>query len=254
MLNDIVEMRAFYNSALGQSANQALAMAMMRVWEPLPNERLLGIGYTRPWLERFESDTQITMSFMLAAQGATQWPRNAPSRTALVFDEELPLTDSSVDRILAVHTLEHSENPRETLMEFWRVLAPNGRLIIVVPNRRGVWARVETTPFGTGRPFSRSQLLKLLRDTNFTPAQETGALFFPPSRRFLAAKLSNQSERIGLHCWKTFGGALVVEAQKHLYQGLPVAERQSRRVFVPAIATQGTGRVRKPLDANRNRF
>ena len=51
-------------------------------------------------------------------------------------------------------------NPRELLREMWRVLAPNGRLLIVVPNRRGLWARVDTTPFGYGSPFSRSQLTK----------------------------------------------------------------------------------------------
>ena len=242
MHNDIVEMRAFYQSALGQRANHALAMALIRIWKPLANERLMGIGYTRPWLERFEADAQITISFMLAAQGAAKWPRQGPSRTALVFDEELPLMDSSIDRILAIHTLEHSENPRETLMEFWRVLAPNGRLVIVVPNRRGVWARVETTPFGTGRPFSRGQLLKLLRETNFTASAETEALFFPPSRRFLAVKMSNQIESFGLRAWPMFGGAIIIEAQKRMYQGLPVAARLSRRVFVPALSPQGVNR------------
>ena len=242
MHNDIVEMRAFYQSALGQRANHALATALMRIWEPMANERLVGIGYTRPWLERFEPDTQVAMSFMLAAQGAAKWPRQGPSRTALVFDEELPLMDSSIDRILAIHSLEPAENPRETLMEFWRVLAPNGRLLIVVPNRRGVWARVEATPFGTGRPFSRGQLLKLLRETNFTASAETEALFFPPSRRFLAVKMSSKIESFGLNFWPMFGGAIVIEAQKRMYQGLPVAERQSRRVFVPVLAPQGLNR------------
>ena len=39
----------------------------------------------------------------------------------------------------------------------WRVLAPSGR-VIVVPNRRGPWARADNTPFGHGRPYSRSQI------------------------------------------------------------------------------------------------
>ena len=58
-----------------------------------------------------------------------------------------------------VHALEHAEDPRETLKEMWRVLAPNGRLVIVVPNRRGLWASFEHTPFGSGRPYSRGQLI-----------------------------------------------------------------------------------------------
>ena len=242
---DIVELRAFYHSPLGKRASRAIGLALSRVWMPIPNERLVGLGYTRRWLDRFEPDTERTVALMLAAQGAVRWPRNGPSRTALVFDEELPLPDSSVDRILMAHALEHAESPRETLMEAWRVLSPNGRLVLVVPNRRGVWARIEHTPFGSGRPFSRGQIVRLLRDANFTMTAETEALFFPPSKRFLALRLTARLETWGLRLWPLFGGVLVIEAPKRLYQGLPVAERQSRRVFVPVLAPQGTvaGRV-----------
>lgn len=246
MHTDIVELRAFYHSPLGIRADHAIARALTRIWKPIPKERLVGLGHTAHWLERFESDTERTLAFMPAAQGASRWPRHGPGRTALVFDEELPLPDSSVDRILLVHALEHSENPRETLMEIWRVLAPNGRLVLVVPNRSGVWARVEQTPFGSGRPFSRGQLLNLLRQANFTMTAETEALLFPPSRRFLWFRLSSRLEAWGLRLWPVFGGVIVMEAQKRLYQGLPVAERQSRRVFVPVLAPQGSvaGRLR----------
>ena len=135
------------------------------------NERLVGLGYTLPWLDRFGADAERVFAFMPATQGAVNWPADGPSATALVFDEELPLVDSSIDRMLLVHSLEHAENPRETLKEIWRVLAPAGRVVIVVPNRRGIWARFEHTPFGTGRPFSRGQLNELLREANFTPGR-----------------------------------------------------------------------------------
>ncbi|WP_421856668.1 class I SAM-dependent methyltransferase [Oricola sp.] len=237
---DIVEIRSFYHSVLGQMATRSIGLALSRIWQPLPNERLLGLGYARPWLDRFEPDTERTLSFMLAAQGAVKWPREGASRSALVFDEELPLPDSAIDRILMVHALEHAENPRETLMEAWRVLAPNGRLVLVVPNRRGIWARFEYTPFGTGRPFSKAQLVKLLREANFTPGPMTEALLFPPARRPSLLRLSAQAERIGFRLWPVFAGVIVMEAQKRLYQGLPVAERQSRRVFVPVLAPQGS--------------
>ena len=48
--------------------------------------------------------------------------------------------------------LEWSEKPRDLLRELWRVLAPNGRLLLVVPNRRGLWARVDTTPVRLWQP------------------------------------------------------------------------------------------------------
>lgn len=214
-------------------------MAIAALWATIPNERLVGLGYALPWLERFGTDAERVLAFMPATQGAVNWPPQGPSQTALVFDEELPLSDSSIDRILMVHALEHAESPHETLKEMWRVLAPNGRLIIVVPNRRGVWARLEHTPFGTGRPFSRGQLNVLLRETNFTPGAVSEALFFPPTTRRALLRLYQPLERIGRRLWPMFSGVIVIEAQKRLYQGIPVTRRASRRVFVPVLSPQG---------------
>jgi SAM-dependent methyltransferase len=244
MNSDIVDLRSFYATMLGIVAEQSIAMALSSVWAKLPNERLVGLGYTLPWLNRFGGDAERVFAFMPATQGAVNWPVAGPSSTVLVFDEELPLGDSSIDRMLLVHSLEHAENPRETLKEIWRVLAPGGRVVVVAPNRRGVWARFEHTPFGTGRPFSRAQLNELLREANFTPSAWSEALLFPPSRRGWLMKFHNLLERSGRRFWPIFSGVIVVEAQKRLYQGLPVAQRASRRVFVPVLSPQGARTAR----------
>lgn len=98
---------------------------------------------------------------MPAAQGASPWPCNDKVATALVFEEDLPLPDASIDCILLVHALEYTENSFETLNEIWRVLAPNGNLIVIVPHRPGFWARNACTPFGYGEPYSRQQIARL---------------------------------------------------------------------------------------------
>ncbi|WP_454852194.1 class I SAM-dependent methyltransferase [Rhizobium binxianense] len=244
MHTDIVDLREFYHSELGRLAEQSIAMALSSLWVRLPQERLVGLGYAVPFLDRFQADTERTFAFMPAGQGAVNWPVGSLSSTALIFDEELPLPDSSIDRVLMVHSLEFAESPRETLKELWRVLAPGGRLIIVVPNRRGVWARMEHTPFGSGRPYSRGQLTHLLRETNFTPGATAEALFFPPSKLRPVLRLRRGFERIGRTLWPAFSGVIIVEAQKRLYQGLPVAVRASRRVFVPVLAPHGVPTTR----------
>lgn len=243
MNTDIVDLRAFYASPLGGLAERAIAMALSSVWAPLPNERLVGLGYALPWLERFGADAERVFSFMPASQGAVNWPIAGPSATALVSEEDLPLPNSSIDRMLLVHVLEHSESAHETLTEIWRVLAPGGRLVVVVPHRRGIWARMEHTPFGTGRPYSHGQLLALLRETNFTPGAWGDALFFPPSSSRSMIRFSQVLERAGRRFWPIFSGVVVVEAQKRLYQGIPVAKRVTRRVLVPALSPQGATRV-----------
>jgi len=246
MHTDIVDIRLFYSTRLGRLAERSIAMALAPVWSKLGSERLVGIGYTLPWLDRLAPDTERTFAFMPAKQGAVPWPAGGPSATALVFDEELPLPDSSVDRILMVHALEHSESPADTLQEMWRVLSPGGRLVIVTPNRRGLWARFEHTPFGTGRPFSRAQLTKVLRSANFTPAAWSDGLHFPPWRHRSLLRFSPAGERLGRRFWPIFSGVVVVEAEKRLYQGLPVTERASRRVFVPVLTPQAAPRTAMP--------
>jgi len=73
-----------------------------------------------------------------------------------------------------------SDDPEGLLREVWRVLAPSGRMMAIIPNRRGVWTRTDNTPFGHGRPYSRSQITQLLRQTWFTPTGWGEALFVPP--------------------------------------------------------------------------
>ena len=229
-------------------AEQSIAGALHGIWPKLPEERLVGLGFAVPFLDRFRAGAERTFAFMPAGQGAINWPTGELSSTALVFEEELPLPDSSVDRILMVHSLEFAENPRESLKEMWRVLAPGGRLVIVVPNRRGMWAQMDHTPFGSGRPYSRGQLTRLLRETNFTPGATAEALHFPPTRLFGLLRLRRGFERAGRYLWPAFSGVIIVEAQKRLYQGLPVAVRSSRRVFMPVLAPQGVASTR---DAHR---
>jgi SAM-dependent methyltransferase len=204
-------------------------------------ERLLGLGYCRPYLDKFAQDAERAFAFMPAPQGAVAWPSAESSCTALVFDEDLPLPDASIDRVLGVHAFEHAESPQNFLAEAWRILSPNGKLVLVVPNRRGVWARFDNTPFGYGRPWSRGQINKALGDAGYTVERWNEALFYPPFERYLRLGFAQASERAGRRLWPAFAGVIMVEATKKLYQGLPATERASRRVFVPALQPQGVG-------------
>jgi SAM-dependent methyltransferase len=135
--------------------------------------------------------------------------------------------------MLVVHALEHAESPRETLKEIWRVLAPAGRVVIVVPNRRGLWARMDTTPFGHGRPYSRSQINQLLRETWFTPTGWSEALYVPPVARGWFLRSAVAWERTGATLSAPFAGVHMVEATKQVYRAIPA--RREKRQLVPAL-------------------
>jgi SAM-dependent methyltransferase len=165
-----------------------------------------------------------------------RWPQDGASHSVLVDDDRLPLADESVDRLLAVHCLEVADSTRLLLREMWRVLAPEGRILLVVPNRRGVWARFDKTPFGHGRPYSRRQLDQLLVGAMFTPLDWGSALFFPPLGRPILLRSSTAWERVGASISPAFSGVLIVEASKELMApiiGRPAKSRRLRQ-FVPS--------------------
>jgi SAM-dependent methyltransferase len=130
-----------------------------------------------------------------------------------------------------------SERAGALLREMWRVLTPEGRLLLVVPNRRGVWARLDTTPFGVGRPYSRGQLEALLTDALFTPLQWTSALHMPPIDRQWLLRWATMFERVGARLWPGFAGVIIVEARKELMGALPApATAKRREKLAPAPA------------------
>jgi SAM-dependent methyltransferase len=240
MYLDVVDLRAFYGERLGLVARRLIAARLKERWPSLAGESLLGLGYATPYLRNLGEGAERVLAFMPQAQGVVNWPREGPNAAALVDEESLPLNDASIDRVLLVHCLETAHEERNQLREVWRVLAPGGRLLLVVPNRQGIWARTETTPFGTGRPFGRTQLTQLLRDANFSPLGWSEALYVPPFRRRSWVRTGATWERIGRWLWPAFAGVIIVEATKQLYQGLPARERaRLKPAFTPALIPPG---------------
>jgi len=213
---DVSELRDFYQTPLGQVVRRLLAARIRSRWAVARGQSVVGLGFATPYLGSFRTEAAHVAALMPSTQGALVWPRSGGVLTALVEEDQLPLGDASVDKLLAVHALEGAERVRPLLREMWRVLAPEGRLIIVVPNRRGVWARLDSTPFGYGRPYSRTQLTRLLEESMLTPVEWSPALFMPPVDKRLVVKSAVAWERVGARFTPGFGGVLVVEAKKEL--------------------------------------
>src|SRR5215472_17582837 len=235
MSSDVVDLRDFYRTGLGQVARRMIRGAIRRLWPDLHGMRLLGIGYPTPFLGVGLPETERTVAVMPAALGVLDWSPDGRNLVALANEGELPFADYSIDRVLLVHALETSEQVGPMLKEIWRVLAGGGRLLIIVPNRRGIWARLDRTPFGSGRPYTMSQLSRLLRDELFTPVGSETALFIPPLRKRMILRAAPACERIGKRWFPTFAGLVLIEATKQIY-AKPVAARAPRRrlVYTPA--------------------
>lgn len=243
---DVVDLRDFYSHRLGTVARHVVGRGIRRRWADTRGQRVLGIGYPTPYLGLFREEAERCIVFMPAAQGVVKWPSARPALSALVDEFELPLPDAAVDRVLLVHALEMSHDPTGLLREVWRVLASGGQLLAVVPNRRGLWARMDTTPFGHGRPYSRSQITSLLRDAWFTPIGWGEALYVPPIPRGWFLRSAIAWERAGSAISAPFAGVHLVEATKQVYRAIPA--KQKRRLMPslqPALAPSPGGAARQ---------
>jgi SAM-dependent methyltransferase len=234
---DVVDLKDFYARPLGRVVRRLLGRRIRDCWGDVKGCTLFGLGFTLPYLAPFRAEAERLGALMPAELGAIPWPERGPSLSVLADETELPIPDESADRILLVHMLEWSEKSRELLRELWRVLKPQGRLLLIVPNRRGLWARVDTTPFGHGSPFSRSQLTRLLKEAMFSPEEWRYALHMPPFHWRVLLRWPLFWERLGLVLWPKFSGVIMVEATKQVYAALPVREvRARRRRIVPVPA------------------
>ncbi len=217
MWTDVVDLRSFYASSLGLLARRLIGLRLRQVWPDLSGYRVLGIGFAAPFLGLFREEAERVLAAMPAGQGCMHWPAGNPNLVVLTDERALPFPDRSIDRLLLVHCLEGSAELRPLMREGWRVLADSGRLIVVVPNRRGLWARAEQVPFAQGRPYSMGQITRLLRDNLFIPLQSTTALFLPPLWARLFGPWAGTLEALGARWFPTFAGVLIVEAEKQIY-------------------------------------
>jgi len=236
MFHDVVDLRSFYAQPLGIVTRRLIGRAVRARFDNVRGLSVLGIGYATPYLGVFREECERALAFMPGAQGVTRWPSAAPTLAALVEETDLPLRAGMIDRVVAVHLLEMTPHAEEVLREVWRILAPGGRLLCVVPNRRGVWARVDNNPFGHGRPFSRGQITALLRDALFTPVSWDEALYMPPAPRNWMLRSAVAWERAGATLSLPFAGVHIVEATKQVYRPVQVKRKVSRlRVLEPVL-------------------
>lgn len=240
MRTDIAQFRAFYDSRLGTIARRLVRRRLRLVWPNVKGMAVVGIGYATPYLAPFVDEASHVVASMPAEQGAVAWPRAGPNRVTLADDTNLPFDDGAIDRVVVIHGLETSEVWRTLLRQIWRILKPDGRLIVVVPNRRGMWASMGDTPYGQGRPYSRGQMERLLGDSLFLAERWEGALYGPPVRARLVMRTGRAWERFGRFLYPGMPGVWIIEASKAMYAPAvppaPASTRARQQVTAPIAA------------------
>jgi SAM-dependent methyltransferase len=251
MRRDVLELRQFYASRLGQAAREMVARKVVEAWGDARALDVLALGYATPFVGAMQAQARRVVAAMPGQQGVEIWPGGARNLAALACEDALPFPNALFDRILLVHAIEESPDAVALLREVWRVLAPSGRVIVAGAARNGLWADAEKTPFGHGRPYSRAQLAELLREAELEPSGYTRALYVPPVSWL--AGWAEGFEQAGSRLWPGFAGLVLTEAVKQTFAVKPKGARvrsAARPVLLPApgaLTRAPLGRtVRKP--------
>ena len=240
---DVLDLRNFYfRTPLGRVAQRMIRDKLQSLWPPLAGQTVVGFGFAVPLLRPYLAQARRVIGLMPAPQGVMHWPMGEPNVSVLCEERSWPLATGFVDRLVVMHALEVSADPGAVLDESYRVLGPGGRAVFIVPNRAGLWARSETTPFGSGRPYSGSQLEALLRQHGFTPEHAMTVLVAPPSPRRFWLRTSAFWETLGRRAPWLAGGVLMVEVSKQVYAptrgGLGAVIRKPLKVLEGLPAAQ----------------
>ena len=243
MLDDVQGMAGFYATRHGRRTAVAVGRRLRAFWPDLRGQRLLGLGYAAPFLMPWRRHTSHCVDAVCGTAS-----RNRAS--CLVQDDQLPFPDGLFDRILLVHLVEHAANVTRTLRAVQRVLRDDGRLLLVVPNRTGLLAHSERTPFGEGAPFSSGRISRTLARSLFRVERIEGALFLPPVGIRGATLVAAAVDRLGHRATPGLSGVLIVEAVKDIHAALPVPAaatgRQLVRRLLPVPARLQAGRLTTP--------
>ena len=236
MRTDVVHLRESYRSPLGQLAKQRLREKVTAVWPNLNGLRVAGVGYPAPVLRPMLDEAASVLALMPAGQGVHRWPADQANHAVQVEEVDWPVGDAMVDRLILMHALETTEEIRPFLRECWRILAPGGRMLVIVPNRRGMWALRDHIPFGHGRPYTARQLRRAMQDNLFETLSADHALHLPPVIGSPLLRLLAPVEPVAGRWFARFGGAVVLEAEKRVGGMVPVAARVRR--YLPETAVR----------------
>lgn len=128
------------------------------------------------------------------------------------YSDCLPIQSEAIDIVLLMHQLELSKNPRAILEEVYRVLRPNGRLIMFGFNRWGV----KQLFYHEQKSCSVGKIKHLLSTLDFELNQHQTICFRPAFKNKLMAKKFLFLEAFGQFCFPYAGSVFMLCATKNI--------------------------------------
>lgn len=197
----------WYEKSLGKVVLMTEKVILDRLLKNTRRNDLLQIG--GPSDDRLIKNLRVTRSFFLDSRHS----QDHYSTFVQADSDCLPIRSESMDIVLLIHALEFSDHPVVVLQEAYRVLKPNGRMIIFGVNRWSLW-RLWSIP--VKKLFSAQIVKNKLRGMG-CDIELHQTLCFYPQIPFV--------EVIGQFLFPYGGAIYAIYATKNVYGVTPMTEQ-----------------------------
>jgi len=211
---------AWYQTKVGQYVDRTekkLVFSLLKSKKGLALDLGCGTGnYTLELYKRGFDVVGADLSLEMLKIAKQKLP-NVPFLKADAYN--LPFKDSTFDLVMSITMFEFLKEPEKAVSEIYRVLKPNGEVIIGTMNGRSLWfifKRLKSIFFETAYRYARfytpRELEKLLIKSGFKEIESRGVIFFPSFFPFLS--LAEDMDKRFNAKLKSLGAFIVVRGVK----------------------------------------
>ncbi|MET0442221.1 MAG: methyltransferase domain-containing protein [Casimicrobiaceae bacterium] len=197
--------------------------------------------------------------FLAQSRIVSRWTLDYDAPADIIADPHaLPFAENEIDLILLPHALEFTDDPHRLLREAYRVIRPEGQIVIAGFNPFSLFGARRyfghgTTPPWNGNFISLYRLKDWLSLLGFDVVGGRLDGYVPPFAKEKWLHRFSWFEKAGDRWWPIGGGVYYLRATKKVLGMrviMPARELRERRD--EALAPAGPGRAREGLTTNRN--
>ncbi|TGW15883.1 methyltransferase domain-containing protein [bacterium NHP-B] len=164
--------RSFYDTPVGRFTRQAIMSSLKLPAHP-PTHNVLGVGYVEPFFDAITTAHKVA----LTPRPLLMDTQHAYPTLPLDDHAPFPLKDRTFDYVYVFHSFEYTTFPTHFLREVWRMLAPDGKLVMLVPEDHPAWHQPPYNHLPPGHVHTDQDIETLLEDTFLTLTFEHGLVF-----------------------------------------------------------------------------
>lgn len=219
MYLDFLNYQKFYDSAIGKLLAGHIQIQLKKYCYLYDNQNIGCFGYAHPYLN-FLKEFNLSISYCYSKKMGISDEKIIKGNKILIDEEKIPFQDSFFDHVFLIHYLENNHNTKVSLREIWRSLAPEGKLYIIIPNKKSSWYLSEKSPFSSGSGFSKKQINYLLEDSFFDVQTIERLVYFPNSNIKFINNNNTLIEKLGSILFKYFNGVYFCVVKKRIYANI----------------------------------